>query len=571
MLEKIKKKIENHYILTSLLFNVLLFMIPYIFGTIKYEVSDDFIMNLIVSGVYTENPSPYLMFMNPIIGQLLSCLFTFTNNVNWYSLFHLTVVFLSLTIIGICILNKKRWYSFLFFFIFLTITSLDLYQLMQFTKTSIICVIAGGMIFFEYLKDGHKSSLILSLFFTILGSLIRFQCLYLGASLLFVDSLIFMFFNKENLKYYLKREVKFIILLIIFIFGSIFYSNYFDQTHTEYKAYKEFGEVRAELLDYKLPKYEAIESELVKIQISKNDYETLISWNFADTDFYTTEKIRSVLEIVKQYRNDINLSFKEIIKELYYRKYWLYLGFWLCLSIFIMLIFIDFRLIPSSIFISFLGIGLLFINVLIGRLVYRVEYAVFIEVAAALIVLTEFFDVNSSKNKFLSVLEIIILTVCLILKPLLSIPLNSSDKFNIMYYSWNNDLKKYNLVFSKDDLKELQLKLKMERGNNFYLGFQTGIQTYYLSFDPLEPIEKNRFNNLIYLTGVDTNNPAKEVFLKNHNISNVAEALLHENSYLIENIYQDQIYQYILEHFDKKVIMKKVDNINGYDIWKFEN
>ena len=75
-----KKKITSYFanitpFQLAFLINALFLICYLISGTMKYEVSDDFMMEVMVSGAYTGTPSPYIMFMNPLIGLFLSTLY----------------------------------------------------------------------------------------------------------------------------------------------------------------------------------------------------------------------------------------------------------------------------------------------------------------------------------------------------------------------------------------------------------------------------------------------------------------------------------------------------------------
>ena len=59
---------KNSPLFFSFLINFLFVITFLIFGSVKYEVSDDFIMQMIVSGGYTGVPSPEIVFMNIAIG-----------------------------------------------------------------------------------------------------------------------------------------------------------------------------------------------------------------------------------------------------------------------------------------------------------------------------------------------------------------------------------------------------------------------------------------------------------------------------------------------------------------------
>ena len=127
--------IMNSPLLFSLIINLLFFITFFMFGSIKYEVSDDFIMQMIVSGGYTGVPSPEIVFMNIAIGYVLSFLYSICHTINWYFWFQVLISFISLWMITYCILKKyNNFYFKTVVFCFLCFFSNDIYLLMQFTK-----------------------------------------------------------------------------------------------------------------------------------------------------------------------------------------------------------------------------------------------------------------------------------------------------------------------------------------------------------------------------------------------------------------------------------------------------
>ena len=61
--------------------NLVLLILFAFSGCMKYEVSDDFIMEMVVSGAYTGSPSSFIMFMHPMIGiVLLYVIYIYRNN-----------------------------------------------------------------------------------------------------------------------------------------------------------------------------------------------------------------------------------------------------------------------------------------------------------------------------------------------------------------------------------------------------------------------------------------------------------------------------------------------------------
>ena len=55
-----------------------------LFCSIKYEVSDDFIMEMVVSGAYTGHPDAHMMFFNIFIGWLFVPLYSLFPAISWY-------------------------------------------------------------------------------------------------------------------------------------------------------------------------------------------------------------------------------------------------------------------------------------------------------------------------------------------------------------------------------------------------------------------------------------------------------------------------------------------------------
>ena len=77
--------------------NLVLLILFAFSGCMKYEVSDDFIMEMVVSGAYTGSPSSFIMFMHPMIGIVIyiyhnnQLVFYFSNCGNTYFIMHYIV------------------------------------------------------------------------------------------------------------------------------------------------------------------------------------------------------------------------------------------------------------------------------------------------------------------------------------------------------------------------------------------------------------------------------------------------------------------------------------------------
>ena len=144
-----KDKLTNNKFIVSLLINLTFLFLALLFCDMKYEVSDDFIMDAILSGALGHNYNEHLLFSNILYGYLLKFLYSITEKISWYFVFQVVICFVSLT--SLCYIVLKRNNSLIgliFCLIFVSFFSDDLYILVQFTKTATVATCAGGSMFF---------------------------------------------------------------------------------------------------------------------------------------------------------------------------------------------------------------------------------------------------------------------------------------------------------------------------------------------------------------------------------------------------------------------------------------
>ena len=95
--------------------------------------------------------------------------------------------------------------------------------------------------------------------------------------------------------------------------------------------------------------------------------------------------------------------------------------------------------------VNFFAFCLLFLNMYLGRLNYRVEYSIFLAATAFLLFSIQISESRIEKfsDKFL-IAVLIVLSVCRI--PVY-IPSYGKSSYDALFISWNNDLAKYNASF----------------------------------------------------------------------------------------------------------------------------
>lgn len=542
-------------------------------GCMKYEVSDDFIMEMIVSGAYTGSPSPFIMFMHPIIGIVLSILYTFIATINWYFIFQITVIFTSLCILSYTFLKyRKDNLSILLFMIFLLFLSNDLYLLVQFTKTATLSLCAGCILMLSNILDRNtmnKKEIALGILLFCVGYMIRNKCIYI---VLFFSVLPILFHGIQKRFKYIdfvklaKKAGKVMFPCFFVLVGLSFFSKEFVQRYPAYKEYKEYSAYRSDIVDYSYYSYEENRTEFEKNGISENDFYTLVHWNFGDIEYYDLDKLKTVSTILSTYRDRQYTSIKGTIVNLINRQYKYYVSAWALMFISLIGIFAIRNGIFRVLSVNFFAFCLLFINMYLGRLNYRVEYSIFL--AAAAFLLYSFQISESRFEKFSNKALYAVLIVLFVCRIPVHIPSYGKSSYDSMFISWNNDLAKYNASFAKEKDMSVINEIKQNPNNFYYLGFYSNIQTLYLNYNPWKGIQKSEFKNAAFFAGIDTFHPDWVKHLENNSINNPMKHLLKENVYFIENRPINEVLTFVQEHYKVNAGVTLYKKIGSYYIWK---
>ncbi len=121
-----------------------------LFCNIKYEVSDDFIMEMVASGAYTGEPDAHIMFSNVILGEVLTLFYRLNTDISWYFIAQVFLCFCSYIAITYVFSHRLNMGAAVFSVVTLTaFTAQDLYILPQFTKTAVAASM-GGLLLLIY-------------------------------------------------------------------------------------------------------------------------------------------------------------------------------------------------------------------------------------------------------------------------------------------------------------------------------------------------------------------------------------------------------------------------------------
>lgn len=556
-----------------------------LFCDIKYEVSDDFVMSTIISGAYGNGYNPHLIFINVLWGYLLLPFYYFVPTISWYLIAQLLVCFLSFTIVSYMLLERlERPIACLFIIVLLTVFADDAYILVQFTKTAMIAVMGGGIVFLWILfYEKFRPLLIGAGLLCLAGTMIRFKTIYIAGGFFLIILIVefYKLIRERNYRKIIRITISGIVLIAISVALETT-NTYIYNLNEEYAFFKNYNEARAQMTDASDYGYEAYEAELSRVGISENDYKIMRSWSFADNEVFSIEILEETGAIIDNYKQELGISKESILENFQTRGIIAYPICLACLGVLLSAIVLGKKEWILQFVCLIAGAIYFFYFFCIERTVYRIEYGIFFGAFLGCIFFWRKND-DVSKEYFVEIQKrcAMLMIVCLVIEGVIYIPDrsyqdNTSDTRReyiekIFNDSWNYDARKYRKVVNKGEKCDNLLNEIIENGENFYfLDFNTTIQILYYDWNPFYTLPEGFYSNNLYLAGVMTNFPDYNKVLENNGIESPLKDLVKDNVYIIdmggESI--ESKVEFLKEHYYPSATAKLYKEIDGYQIWK---
>jgi hypothetical protein len=304
--------------LACLVFVFLIYCFLKLVFTGIYAINDDTTMRAIVSGEVGGTPDPHIVFMLYPVGLLLSSLYRITVAIDWYSIFMVGMVILSLSGIMYRILSlfygRKRKLGLIVFLVILFVFHRHIIM-PQFTMVA--AFLAAACIFWyitqredleknEWLYDSGICALYM------FGALcVRYYVFLLMVPVMGIAFLI------RTIKFpqIRRREIFFAVVCGI-VFLSLLVVEKVEYSSDEYKNYISYSEARSKIYDvYGFPDYETNKQFYDSIDITKIEYESLCDYNLMlpNVDDKTLWKIVDYQK--EQKKQNIFLDFQRIFRD----------------------------------------------------------------------------------------------------------------------------------------------------------------------------------------------------------------------------------------------------------------
>ena len=578
-------KLKQNIFLRAIMINILFAALLLIFFEQKYEMSDDFVMEGILSGAYGNGRNPRMIFVNVIYGCLLLPLYNLFPKISWYFISYLLIGFISLTVITYIVLKTTNWshsillISCLFFFF-----GNDVYILIQFTKVAGVALVSGSfLLVYALFESKSKIQYSFGAILCLLGAMIRFDvCLLVGPFAVFLVLVALYKYirtKKQQTEYQLLRDKSLLLRLLagIAVVVCILFCRLIDRNVYEkdqaYSYFLQYSKTRAAIGDQgkiRIPK-----DRFDEIGITINDEFMIGCWEFGDGEFFTDERLNNIACAVADY-NAGRRTKENIIERIKQRQFFSYPIVWACIVIFFAALFLlkkgKWRLfLPGSI-----GCVMLLYFACIHRMVYRVEYVIFLSMFVAMLYL---WITNACKTyPYEKQGSLIIAGAIMIWYVVAFFPNQTlgyqdiSDRADYideeMGRSGSYRKCKYKAKVADENVCLIDY-IHAHEDNFYFLDFASTIQKIFYDYNPYRSAGYNHNKNFAYSAGVMMNHPDMLALYERWGIANPTKDLLLDNVYLIDTDYTDYKLNYLREHYDSNVEVELVDSVEGYNIWKF--
>lgn len=539
--------------------SIIVFMMLCVFFGIfnpKFETNDDSAMAGISSGI-RGGYNGHLIFINIILGKIIKIFMEICPQVKWYVICQYLLIGISFTIIlfsiNILFENRKSKILYMIMAIIISVWGYECFVNLQFTKTAGCCGISGGIVIFTYMKNKSigKPYLLLGIILMCISSCIRFN-VFEFIILLFLSIGVFEFVDSYKYKKDIKEICKYIIIFLITIImafllkkvDSVVYNS-----NSEWKSYREFNTLRAELLDRGFPEYVSNKEKYDELGITEIDINMWNSWNFADKEAFTTETMKSIIALKS--KKEINLEFITQFIKIFGKGFLLERVFWG----YILLLILWFLYSRKGI------IGVISLNVILilvnmyflynnRYLQYRVDTVMWF--AAGLIMVYFIAENRSIENVNLKtfILSITLLVI-----------------WNMSVYLDNILVDKSTKEYQKEIYREYLENISEDKENIYFVS--VGSSPENAAYEIFDLPEVGLLDNYYSLGGWQTNSPITNSVLKTYNFKNpFREMVDNENAYLVENNNIDLLLQYIRSRYDENAYYVLIKEIAGNRIFK---
>ena len=274
-----KKKTFVFFCISFICVGILFIVLYKTFG-FYYETNDDTSMKGIVSGYFNGEPDAHMIYIRYVIGVLLASLYKIISGIDWYGVFMIGVLALSIASIVYkyyISLHKVRRYG-VYIALLLILVTLMLSEIVFFQWTTVAAFPAMAVIVMLLLKENKycfdwETWMIVAL--AILSFSIRKNVFYMALpmiAIIIVSQYLYPLFDKDR-KQVDKKSLVRVLVPCVMIIVSIFAIELIDKwaySDDRWSEYRRFNSARSDIMDYGgFPSYEGNEEFYAALGLSR--------------------------------------------------------------------------------------------------------------------------------------------------------------------------------------------------------------------------------------------------------------------------------------------------------------
>ena len=305
----LRSNLRNNVLLVA----YFIFVVIFVFATTGqiYGVNDDVIIQEWLSGAYTGRPefmirgsaTPKLIF-----GLLVSTLYGWIPQINWFSIILLILTLLSWHLLGLLALKSRS------FFAIISFAMISFLHLMWFipspTYTAAAVILSfSTLIYFSdnLLKQEFNITIVIVVLLFIFAYFIRPESFYLGTAV----SIPFIIYSAKMTTARINVTTKKLLILSILSGAFILLDSGLEklvyQKNTDWSSYKEWESARYEIQGNAAEK--AISDNPSKFNWSLPEVELFKSYNFLDKNSFNTDKLQKLNRDIEATEANIDSKF----------------------------------------------------------------------------------------------------------------------------------------------------------------------------------------------------------------------------------------------------------------------
>jgi len=286
------EQLKKSALAQSLLITALCVVVYWIGPISTYETNDDVYLSLVFSGkLLVSTPDPHVVFVNFALAQVFARLYAAIPAIPWFGIFQIGSILLSVFFLNYCFSVTRIHDKFLMRMAISLASAVPFLFLIQYTKTAVALAVTGYLSLY-LLHDSSFRSRMNTLFLHAIAVSFLLVSFSLRKESFFLATILCGFLVINAL---MKRRITLIIslsagVILIVVFTLVHKQNY----GAEWQDFYEVKKVTEDIIDYDKILYNSNEDLFSKAGLSKNDYDFLESWGYADGRIYSKERLTDI-------------------------------------------------------------------------------------------------------------------------------------------------------------------------------------------------------------------------------------------------------------------------------------